>query len=170
MSILLEFARWLGSTEGSIALHESNYMWLIVESLHVLFLCVFVGFTAAWDLRLLGIILRGMPVSEVYDSVRPWMMGGFIVMAITGGLLVYSNPVRNFQNIFFRVKVVLLVLAGINVFVFNSGVYRRIVQWDRTPVPPKRARIAGAVSLTLWGLIIVMGRLIAYNWFDKLFQ
>ena len=105
-----------------------------------------------------------MPVSEVSANLRPWMVGGFIVMSITGALLFYSIPVRNFQSIFFRIKVVLLVLAGIN------GVFRGVAQWDRDPVPPKRARMAGAVSITLWGLIIVMGRLIAYNWFDKLFQ
>lgn len=170
MATLLEFSKWLATTEGSIALHGSDYMWLIVESLHVLFLCVFVGFTAAWDLRLLGITLRRMPVSEVSANLRPWMVGGFIVMSMTGALLFYSIPVRNFQSIFFRIKVVLLVLAGINAWTFHNGVFRGVAQWDRDPVPPKRARMAGAVSITLWGLIIVMGRLIAYNWFDKLFQ
>jgi hypothetical protein len=170
MSTLLELCKWLGSTQGSVALLESTYMWLIVESLHVLFITIFVGLTATFDLRLLGLALVRVPVSKLQKQLFPLMVTGFIIMVITGVLLFYSKPVRNFQNIFFRVKFVLLILSGLNAFLFHNGVYRAIGEWDEAPVPPRRARIAGALSLSLWGTIIVLGRLIAYNWFDKLFQ
>jgi hypothetical protein len=87
-------------------------------------------------------------------------------MVISGVLLFYAIPVRSYQNIFFRVKLVLLVVAGFNVWFFNSGVYLRIQSWDRDPIPPPRARVAGVASLALWVLIIFCGRMIAYNWFD----
>jgi hypothetical protein len=61
---------------------------------------------------------------------------------------------------------VLLVLAGLNVWLFHSGIYRRVATWDRDAWPPRRARIAGALSLVLWAAIIFSGRMIAYNWFD----
>src|SRR5437868_14746539 len=101
---LLPFAQWLADTPGSIALHESLYMYPLVESAHVLTLCVFLGIAAAFDLRLLGVVLRGVPMSEIKRRLGPWMTGGFIVMVITGVMLFYAIPVRSYQNIFFRVK------------------------------------------------------------------
>jgi hypothetical protein len=87
-------------------------------------------------------------------------------MVISGALLFYAIPVRAFHNIFFRIKIVMLILAGANVWVFHSTVFRRVAEWDLDPVLPKRARMAGAVSLVLWASIVVAGRMIAYNWFD----
>ena len=163
---LLAFAEWLAATQGSIALHESMYMYPLVESSHVLALCLFVGLAVVFDLRLLGLILRDIPVSEVSERILPWSVGGFVVMVITGALLFYAIPVRSYQSIFFRVKVIMLILAGLNVFVFNTRVYKRVAEWDTTAVTPKAARRAAIASLILWAGIIVAGRMIAYNWFD----
>jgi len=58
------------------------------------------------------------------------------------------------------------VLAGLNAFVFHRGIDRTIEQWDRDPVPPRAARLAGARSLVFWTVVVVSGRMIAYNWFD----
>ena len=162
---LLPFCEWLASTRGSIALHESLYMYPLVESAHVLTLCVFVGMAVMLDLRLLGLTLRRVPVSEVIARLGPWMAVGFGVMVITGSLLFYAIPVRSYQNIFFRIKMITLVLAGLNAWVFQATVHRRVATWDLA-VPPRAAKLAGALSLVLWTIIIVSGRMIAYNWFD----
>ena len=163
---LLPFCQWLASTQGSIALHQSLYAYPLVESIHVLTLTVFVGLAGWLDLRLLGLSLRNQPVSEMVRRLLPWMQAGFAIMVASGILLFYAIPVRSYQNVFFRAKLIFLVLAGLNVWIFHSGVYRSIEQWDRAPVAPRRARLAGAASLILWACIIVAGRLIAYNWFD----
>ena len=163
---LLGFCQWLAETQWSIALHESLWVYPLVESTHVWALALFVGFAVVLDLQLLGLALRKVPVSEVARKLLPWTVAGFIVMIVTGGLLFYAIPVRTYQNIFFRVKVLLLILAGINVWVFHSTVWRRVAAWDRDPVTPKSARFAGAASLVLWTCIIFAGRMIAYNWFD----
>ena len=163
---LLSFCQWLAETRGSIALHESLYMYPVVESVHVLTLCVFVGMSVMLDLRLLGIALRRVPVQEVTDRLLLWMVGGFIVMFVTGVLLFYAIPVRSYQNIFFRLKVIALVLAGLNAWVFHEGVHKKVHEWGIGRTPPRKARLAGAASLFLWAFIIVCGRMIAYNWFD----
>ena len=163
MSAMVE---WLAGTSGSIALHESQYLYVIVESVHVLTLCLFVGFSALLDLRLLGWLLRRVPVSKVVARLMPWTVAGFIVMIVSGALLFYAIPVRSYHSIFFRIKVVLLVLAGVNAWVFHAGVWRGRASWDLERLPPARARVAGALSLVLWAAIIISGRLIAYNWFD----
>src|SRR5207249_2066341 len=111
---LLPFCEWLAGTRGSVALHESLYMYPLVESVHVLTLCVFVGMAVMLDLRLLGLTMRRVPLSEVMDRLGPWMAAGFTVMVITGTLLFYAIPVRSYQNIFFRLKMITLGLAGVN--------------------------------------------------------
>jgi hypothetical protein len=160
------FCQWLATTRGSVALHESFYMYPLVESVHVLTLCLFVGLAATLDLRLVGVALRRVPMSEVAHRFLPWMRLGFFVMAASGLLLFYAIPVRSYHNVFFRIKVVLLVLSGLNAFVFHNGVYRKIFEWDIAPRAPRAARAAGFCSLILWACIIVCGRMIAYDWFD----
>ena len=163
---LLGFCRWLETTEWSIALHESLWVYPIVESVHVLTLCLFVGMTVILDLRLLGVTMRRVPVSEIATRLRPWSGVGFALMVVTGALLFYAIPVRTYLNIFFRLKVAMLILAGLNAWFFHSRIYRRIAEWDLDAVTPKAARVAGGISLLLWAGIIVAGRMIAYNWFD----
>jgi hypothetical protein len=164
---LLGFCQWLGGTAGSIALHESIWAYPIVESVHVLTLCLFLGLTVMLDLRLLGVTMLRTPASEVAGRLLPWTIAGFAVMVTTGALLFYAIPVKTYLNVFFRVKVAFLVLAGVNVAVFQRTIWRTVDGWDSAAVPPLRARLAGGVSLFLWAGIVIAGRMIAYNWFDK---
>jgi hypothetical protein len=164
---VLEFCRWLGATPWSVALHESIWAYPIVESVHVLTLCLFLGLVVIMDLRLLGITMLTTPASDVVGRLAPWTVVGFVVMVISGSLLFYAIPVKTYLNIFFRFKVAFLLLAGANIALFHLTAWRSVREWDRDRVPPFRARLAGAVSLLLWAGIVVAGRMIAYNWFDK---
>lgn len=164
--MLLGVCQWLAETEWSIALHESLWAYPIVESTHVWSLAFFVGLTAMMDLRLLGFALTSVPMSQVLRRLLPWMIAGFVVMVVTGSLLFYAIPVRTYQSIFFRGKVILIVLAGLNAWAFHTGIGRRVGEWDTEPKPPRRARLAGGASLVFWMCVIFAGRMIAYNWFD----
>jgi hypothetical protein len=96
----------------------------------------------------------------------PWTRIGFGILVVTGLLLFYSSPIRYYYNFFFRVKMIALVLAGINVWLFHSRIHKRITDWDVDPTPPQAARVAAIVSLAAWAFVVVTGRLIAYNWFE----
>ena len=163
---LLAFFAGLGDSSWSVSLHESQYAYAIIESIHVWTLAVFFGSILMVDLRLLGLTMRNVPVTEVAGRLLPWTVAGFIVMVITGSLLFSAIPLRSYQNIFFRGKMLLLLLAGLNMWIFHSRVYPKVATWDCDGVPPRPARLAGAVSLALWIGIIFSGRMIAYNWFD----
>ena len=108
-----------------------------------------------------------MPVSQVVARLLPWSELGFAVMVVTGALLFYAAPLDRYQNIFFRVKMGALVLAVLNVWWFRRTAYRRVHEWDLDPTPPRRVRMAGALSLLLLALIITAGRMMAYQdyWF-----
>ncbi len=165
MSLLAFFAR-LADSSWSTGLHESRYAYDLIESIHVWALCLFFGLAVMFDLRLLGWTMRRVPVSEVARRLLPWTVVGFIIMVISGTLLFSAIPLRSYQNIFFRVKMLMLLLAGLNVWIFHSGVFKGVEKWDLDVAPPRAARVAGVLSLVLWIGIVLSGRMIAYNWFD----
>src|SRR5437899_704710 len=108
---LLRFCEWLAATPGSIALHESRYLYLVVLSVHVLTLCLFVGTAAMIDLRLMGLTMQRVRVSEVMARLLPWTTAGFLLMILSGSLLLYAAPLLRSQNIFFRAIMLTLDLS-----------------------------------------------------------
>jgi uncharacterized membrane protein len=163
---LSTLAVWLGETQGSIALHESLYMYPLIETAHVLAIALFAGTINMVDLRLLGRAFTSTPVSEMTRRMLPWTVAGFVVLVITGLLLFYAIPVRTYHSLWFRLKLLLLVVAALNVWWLHRRVQRDRERWDRDVLPPRNARIAAGVSLLVWAGVIVAGRMIAYNWAD----
>jgi hypothetical protein len=164
--ILLKFAQWIAAMPSSSGLHESFYMYNWIESTHVLTLTVFLGMLLVIDLRMLGLIMPTVPASTIAHRLDRPMMIGFTVMIVTGLALFWAIPIRSTQSIWFRLKVVLLIAAGINAFLFRKHMSQPNLPWDKDPVPPKRVRIGAALSLTFWAGVVIAGRCIAYDWFD----
>ena len=162
----LEFFEWLQNTDWSIAIRESLLLYPLIETTHVLALCVAVGLIAIVDLRLIGLRFSNVLISEVTAKLIPWALFGFTLMVTSGLLLFYATPLKAAQNILFQIKMVALLLAGLNAFLFHAAIYRKTTTWDSLQIVPFRARLAGCVSLTLWTVVLVSGRLQAYNWFN----
>ena len=162
----LEFFEWLQNTDWSIAIRESLLLYPLIETTHVLALCVSVGLIAIVDLRLIGLSFSNVLISEVTGKIIPWALVGFTLMVTSGLLLFYANPLKASQNLFFQIKMVALLLAGLNAFFFHAVIYRKATTWDSLQIVPFRARLAGCASLTLWTAVLVSGRLQAFNWFN----
>ena len=160
---ILQLAQILQDTPIGVLVRENNWWYPVLNVVHVLGLMVAAGTVMFFDLRLLGLGLKGTTVSEAAARLLPWTWGGFAVMAVTGSLLICSEAERLYFNVAFRVKVVCLILAGLNVLLFHLTVFRSVAQWDRALVAPARARLAGAVSLALWLTILAAGRMIGYT-------
>jgi len=164
---ILQICEWIGNTSVSVGIRESIWTYPIIESAHVLGLTLFLGLLLLWDTRLLGFVLRRVPVSALWRQLFPWIAFGAIIITISGTLLFWSDPVKFYGNVFFRIKVVALILAAANALAYHLGIERRLVEWD-TATTPRAAKIAGATSIAVWTLIVVVGRFIAYNWFPPL--
>ena len=154
---------WLEHRPFAIAIAESTWLFPIVETLHVLALTVVVGSVAMMDLRLLGVVLKDEKFSDVAGSILPLVWIGFAIMFLSGFLLFWSEAAKSYGNVAFRVKLVLLLLAGLNPLIFHSTIYCTVDSWDDAPVAPVQARISALCSLGLWAAIIVAGRAIAYG-------
>ena len=163
---MLDFVIWLSETKWSIAIHESLYLYPWIESTHVLSICLFFGTLLFVDLRLTGRVFSNLSIAEMNRRVLPLTLFGFSVMFITGMLLFYAIPVRNYQNIFFRIKILLIIIAGINALFFHRRMSKEAKVWDKDSFIPKSMKNSAITSLVLWSAVIITGRMIAYNWFD----
>ncbi|HTB64882.1 MAG TPA: DUF6644 family protein [Steroidobacteraceae bacterium] len=153
---------WLHDTSFGTLIRESLWAEPIIETVHVLTLGVFLGFVILLDLRLLDLVLRRTPVSTVFRQLNPWLFGSFGIMLVTGITLFAGDPVLFYGTIFFKLKMLMLLAAALNVVVFNLTLGRTMLQWDVLPATPRGARITGIVSLVLWIAVVACGRGIAY--------
>jgi uncharacterized protein DUF6644 len=164
MTAALSFCTWLSSTALSTAIKESLWGFQILVGLHIVALTVSVGTISWFDLRLLGASLPGTAASKVYRQLIPFATVGFVVMFATGLLLFTAYPVEAYHNVFFRTKISVIALAGVNAIVYHAFSARRAEQIEReTGVLPRGARIAAGLSLALWTVVILCGRMISYT-------
>jgi uncharacterized membrane protein YjjP (DUF1212 family) len=101
----------------------------------------------------------------VYRGLAPWFGGGFLVMFLSGATLFAGFATAAYANLYFRIKVVALVLAGLNALAFHVLTQRGSAAWDTAPRPPAAVRLAGLISIVLWTVVILAGRLISYTMF-----
>lgn len=159
---LFDLCQWINDSSIGTAIRESTLMFPIIETIHVLAIALMAGTVAVVDLRLLGLVFKREPVTKVMGEVIPLTWIGFAVMFITGGLLFWAGATKLYSNPAFRIKLILLLLAGVNPLVFHLTVFRSVGEWETAAVAPLRARTAAVLSLVLWSGIIITGRAIAY--------
>jgi hypothetical protein len=159
---------WMDAIEAlptSTAIRESIYGYPALLSAHIVGMCLFAGLVLMMDLRLVGVGNLGTPFSQLQKRLFPWQVIGMVLSAITGAVLVYGQPTRYYTNVFFWLKMVMMVLAGVNALAFHRSTYHSVAVWDASRILPSGAKLAGIVSVVLWAAVVVVGRMIAYNWF-----
>lgn len=154
--------RWLQDLNFPTQIRESDWLFPTIETVHVLALVLVVGSIMTVDLRLLGVANKERPFSQVAAEMLPWSWRAFGVAAVAGFLMFSSKALTYYGDIPFRIKMLCLVLAGINMALFHSVGTRRLAEWDNGK-PPWPARIAGGTSLLLWILIVASGRWVGFT-------
>jgi len=156
---------WLEGLAWTTALRGSPYGYPLIETSHVASVVIFAGLVIMMDLRLVGLAFTQAPLAQFQQRLFPWQMAFFVPSMTTGVLLFCVDPLRYYRNTLFLVKLLFLVLAGLNALAFHLNTYRRVDGWDDDPQVTGVARLAGASSIFLWSVIIVTSRLIPNNWF-----
>ena len=160
---LLAWCQWLEHTSWATAVSESVWLFPVIEGSHILALPLSVGMILMFDLRLLGLAFgTGLAARMMADVVR-WSRFGFAIMFTTGLLLFMSQASKAYGNVFFRTKLLLLVLLGVNAAVYQIVLYPKMAQWDARGGTPLGARVCGGVSLIGWIGVIICGRTMAYQ-------
>ena len=156
------FLQWLETRPFALAISASSWMFPTIETIHVVAITLVVGSIAMLDLRLIGLSRRQDGALELANEVLPWTWVCFGLAVLSGALMFSSAASRYFDNLPFRVKMLLLVLAGLNMAVFHLTAYRSIRAWNHKIPTPVGARVAGGVSLLFWISVVVLGRWIGF--------
>jgi len=160
---ILGICEWLQALPWASGIKESSWQFPVIESIHSLAISVMIWPAALVDLRLLGLTMRGRKVSAVTGQFLPWVWIGFTVMIMSGTLLFAAEAVKCYKSPFFRIKLILIAVAGLNALLFHKTVFgEHAASWDTDWRLPGRARFAGACSLLVWIGVIAMGRGLAY--------
>lgn len=152
---------WVESTSLSIAIREGALLYPIIGGFHLLSIALFGGMLVMTDLRLLGWAMRRRTVSDILEQFRAWKRAGFALVVSSGLLLAWAEPLKLYRSQSFWEKMALLGLVGVHALVFRHGVYENAKALDAGLT--LRAKLAAALSLTLWAGLIVTGRLIAFD-------
>jgi len=156
---------WLEMSSVGVMVRESPWAFPIVVATHIMGIMLSVGTLVWFDLRLLGVSMLANRASVMYRRLMPWMFTGFAMMFISGGMLLAGYATSAYDNLYFRIKVVAMLLAAVNAVAYHFMTERRIAQWDADVSPPPGARFAGLISICVWATVIIAGRLMSYTMF-----
>jgi hypothetical protein len=162
----MELGGFLASLESSnlaTGIRDSLYLFPLIESFHVIGLTLVFGTIAIVDLRLLGIASNRRPFTRMTSDIMKWTWAAFFMTATTGVLMFITNANVYYQNFFFRTKIVLLALSGMNMLMFELTAGRTVHRWDKDAAAPLAGKTAAVLSLLLWMTIIFMGRWIGFT-------
>jgi Family of unknown function (DUF6644) len=140
----------------------TEWLFPIVETLHVMALTLVFGSIAMLDLRLLGIASRSSSVSRLSSEVLPWTWAAWCTAALFGTLMFMAKAGTYAGNLQFRLKFVCMGLAAVNMLIFHFGAFRQVARWD-SDEPPVSAKVAGAMSLSLWICVVFFGRWVGFT-------
>ncbi len=147
----------------SSAIRNSLYDFPLLEAVHVIALTLVFGTIMIVDLRLLGVAGTERHYGRVSADVLKWTWAAFALALLTGSLMFTANPKVYFHNIFFRAKLAVMLLAGLNMLVFELTAGKHGGHWGENPRGPLQGRVAAMLSLGLWFAVIVLGRTVGFT-------
>jgi hypothetical protein len=160
---ITEFLERLQASSLAVFIHKTAWAFTTIEVVHVFAVSMVIGTIAIVDLRLIGIASSKRPFSELSRQLLPFTWAAFVLAVIAGSLLFISRATEYVANPVFWIKMALIVLAGINMMIFEFITVRGVQQWNLSPTPPPPARLAGGISIACWVLVVFLGRLIAFT-------
>ena len=153
----------LEATGLATKIRDSVFLFPMIESTHVIGLALVFGTIAVIDLRLLGVASTHRSFQRMASDILKWTWGAFVLTALTGALMFTTNASVYYHNFYFRTKMVLLALTGINMLFFELTAGRTIHKWDTAPSAPRSGKAVAVLSLTMWIAVICVGRLIGFT-------
>jgi hypothetical protein len=155
---LVKLLEWLQATSLAVSIHQTKWVFTTIEVVHVIAISLVIGTIAMVDLRLLGLASTRRSFTELARPILRWTWAAFALAAVTGSLLFISQAAEYFVNTTFWIKMSIMLLAGINMLIFELITVRGVQKWDLESTPPLRARLAGGISLACWALVVIFGR------------
>jgi len=155
---LESFFQWCYQSPALGVIRDSTYAIPIIQSFHLVGLTILLGTTVMLNLRLLGIGMRQLPLSEVARQVWPWTFGALLLNILSGVLVFLPDPTRYANSGPFQLKMALLLMA----ILYHFTIFRKVTRAEPPTVGPLRNAVVAFFSLTLWFSVGWAGRAIAF--------
>ena len=158
------FAEWLSATIPSVYIqtHEA-WMLPVIQSLHITGIGIAVGSALMITLRLLGWVGTDQTLLANQRRFGPWLTGALYLLLASGSLLILAEPIRELITFSFWLKMACVAVMVVVFAVFQASVRKHGPQWEQTLSKRRSIRVAAVLTFVLWGCIIILGRLIAYD-------
>jgi hypothetical protein len=162
MPLVETVARYLHGTRLSWAVAGGYpWIWPLCETLHFIGMGLLVGIVGVLDLRMLGVAKQLAP--GPFERLIPWAIGGFVINLTTGFLFFTGDPSQYIHNTVFWLKLLFIILAGINALAFYvTGIVRQVDALGPGDDAPWSAKAIAATSLVLWIGVIYWGRMLPF--------
>lgn len=139
---------------------STYWLWPLLEIIHFIGLSLLLGSMLIVDLRLAG-FLRQIELMSM-KRLLPWAAIGFVMNLTSGTLFFLGDPARYSINIGFQIKMILVLVAGLNVLVFAVKINPLLARLDPHGDTTVAAKAVAWVSLATWTGVLLLGRLIPY--------
>ena len=156
----MEIFAWMETTVIANTIRTVPWIYPALETTHYIGLAMLVGGIMLIDLRLLG-FAKTLPLRSVIGLI-PWVWIGFVTNAVSGSLIFIYGATGFSQNKAFRIKMILMLLAGINAMIFTIAASRTGKSWLGTGSGPIPIKVIATASFVLWLGVVTMGRWMAY--------
>jgi hypothetical protein len=157
-------ADWLSTTSVSVALQNHSWMVATSQSIHILGICMVFTSACMINSRILGFGATGRTVSQLTNTLVPWMWRALTVLVATGFIQILAEPVRQFVTPAFWAKMLMIVIVVIMTALYARSVRRGAASWDQAGSRHAGAKLFAVSSTLLWFAIIFCGRFIGYTW------
>jgi hypothetical protein len=158
--ILQPLAAWIRASDLHRFMADNPIAFTACETLHFMGLTILFGALMVIDLRGMGLFKR-LSLLEVHKLV-PFAIGAFLVNLVTGIMFIFSNPYAYFDNKAFGLKMLLVLLAGLNALLFEVKVHRPLAAGNLAVETGTLVKVSSALSLAFWAGVLIFGRLIPY--------
>ena len=152
---------WLHTTALSMFVASHSWVWPTCETLHFIGLILLIGNVGLLDLRMLGVV-KDLPAKPLNRFVL-WGVLGFAINLATGVVFFVGMPEQYIGNAAFYLKLLFMMLAGLNVATFYvTGMFRKVDRLAPGDEAPPLAKVIAAASLFLWFGVMYFGRMLPY--------
>ena len=145
----------------AVAIRQSIWLYPMLEIVHITGITLLVGPAFMFDLRLLG-FSKNLPVSALARHLLPWSRRGLLLIVPSGLLLFITNAATLGYDLVFWIKMLLLVVAGLNALVFHYFTFRPVFVRNENMILTPASKVTAGISIIVWLTIIACGRLLAY--------
>jgi hypothetical protein len=157
----MAFLEWLQGTWVGLLVAESLWGYPLLETIHSIGMAMLIGSLGLINLRVLG-YKPDLPLLGT-QQLLPLAWLGFTLNAISGTLLFTSDAVYFFESYTFRIKMVLIVLGGLNAALLGRRIFRDAATGLPAAPPAVSTRWIALSSLVFWFGAVCAGRLVAYT-------